>query len=612
MNTRFPFVAALALLAVSCKETAEVEYITSKDGIEFQKTWQRPESITLKGDGTWVLDFGKAAFGQLELKVNGSTGDTLTLHLGECISDGLVERKPGGSRRYRRISLPLEDGCRTYRPEIAKDARNTRHPAVLMPEEVGEVTPFRYVEINGLNRKPSGKAIRRIMVTCPFDDDASYFHSSDEALNTVWDLCKYSIKATTYTGYYVDGDRERICYEADALINQLGHYAVDARYDVARRSFERLLELPTWPTEWSLQMVMVAWYDYLYTGSKELISKHFDALKAHALFALQDSGTGLITSRKGQTPEFLASIARTSKISDIVDWPHSGTLGLAAGQGREGDGYVYTDFNTVVNAYHYQAARCLSKIAEALGRADEARELKEYSDRFYDVFNAAFLDRDKGIYRDGIGTDHSAMHANMFPLAFGLVPDEYRKSVADFVDSRGMACSVYGSQFLLDALYEGGQAQTALDYMTSDAKRGWLNMLREGSTITMEAWGNEFKPNQDWNHAWGAAPADIIPMRLLGVRPLLPAFELVEIRPQIASLEFAEGLVPCCKGGIRIKVSKGRMELDLPDGVKAAVYIPLEDAGQEVSVNGEAREAVTDGSFLKIVSPLEGSNLIRY
>ena len=29
-------------------------------------------------------------------------------------------------------------------------------------------------------------------------------------------------------------------------------------------------------------------------------------------------------------------------------------------------------------------------------------------------------------------------------------------------------------------------------------------MIRVGSTITLEAWDNKFKPNQDWNHAWGA------------------------------------------------------------------------------------------------------------
>lgn len=39
-------------------------------------------------------------------------------------------------------------------------------------------------------------------------------------------------------------------------------------------------------------------------------------------------------------------------------------------------------------------------------------------------------------------------------------------------------------------------------------------MIDQGSTITMEAWSLKAKPNQDWNHAWGAAPANLLPRYL--------------------------------------------------------------------------------------------------
>ena len=81
--------------------------------------------------------------------------------------------------------------------------------------------------------------------------------------------CPFSPELTSsrsFAGIYVDGDRERIPYEADALINQLCHYGVDREYSMARRSHEYLLNRPTWPTEWILQSVLIAWYDYMYTG----------------------------------------------------------------------------------------------------------------------------------------------------------------------------------------------------------------------------------------------------------------------------------------------------------------------------------------------------------
>ena len=60
--------------------------------------------------------------------------------------------------------------------------------------------------------------------------------------------------------------------------------------------------------------------------------------------------------------------------------------------------------------------------------------------------------------------------------------------------------------------------------MTSDSLRSWMNMIRKGATMAMEAWDDTFKPNQDWNHPWGAAPANMIPRGLFGIRPLKPGF----------------------------------------------------------------------------------------
>ena len=63
-----------------------------------------------------------------------------------------------------------------------------------------------------------------------FDDSASSFDSSNSALNQVWGYPKYSIKAPTFAGVYIDGDRDRTRYEADAYIQALGHYVIDRDY----------------------------------------------------------------------------------------------------------------------------------------------------------------------------------------------------------------------------------------------------------------------------------------------------------------------------------------------------------------------------------------------
>src|SRR5690606_31943065 len=94
----------------------------------------------------------------------------------------------------------------------ANEKRNSRNP-IQMPDYIGEVFPFRYISLQGVKGKLEKEALQRKTVFYPFDETASAFSSDDTILNQVWDLCKYTIKATSFTGYYVDGDRERIPYE---------------------------------------------------------------------------------------------------------------------------------------------------------------------------------------------------------------------------------------------------------------------------------------------------------------------------------------------------------------------------------------------------------------
>ena len=523
---------------------------------------------------TTLLDFGRASFASLRVSLESATGgDTVYVAIGEAMKQGRIDPRPGGTIRYYRYPVVLQRGRRTYDIIPAHDGRNTGPQAVLMPDYIGEVAPFRYCQIENYAGSVDADDVVRLTVTYPFDTRASHFVSDNAALNEVWDMCRYTIEATSALGIYIDGDRERIPYEADAIINQLGHYAVDREYAMARRTSEYLLQHPTWPTEWILQALIIAWNDYLYTGDLRSVEQNYDLLSARTLRSLRRDN-GLISTRADDTVStdaFRRSIRFNGNISDIVDWP----------RGSEDDNYVFTPYNTVVNAFHYRAMQLLARMAEALGRHDEARELNDYCDAFRHTFNAAMIDPTTGTYRDGIDTDHRSLHANLFPLAFGLVPEEYERSVVDYIRSRGMACSVYAAQFLLDGLYNMAEGDYALHLLTKDDIRSWRNMIRAGATITFEAWDNSFKPNQDWNHAWGAAPADIIPMRLVGVRPLTPSAATIEVRPQTASLRHVTASVPTIRGTVEVDIDHTdnlyRMRVRIPANTDARILLPAPD-----------------------------------
>jgi hypothetical protein len=602
-----------AFSSVSQFKTAAVltDYATSRYPLQKQDVY--PVAIKSLSNSAWFVDFGKAAFGTIRLTLLGKTeSDTVLVHLGEAQKDGRINRIPGGTIRYSVHKLILKSGWNTYEIAINPDKRNTGPNAILMPEYIGEVTPFRYCEIEGYSEPIHKNQVIQEIVFYPFDETESYFNSSDSVLNQVWNLCKYSIKATSFCGTYVDGDRERIPYEADAYINQLGHYGVAREYSMARHSEEYLINRPTWPTEWILQSVLMAWNDYLYTGNKESLQHFYTDLKAKALLPLADE-SGLISTKTGKvTQEVLESIHFAGTLKDIVDWPQTGILGLGKNEPGETDGFVFKDLNTVVNAYHYQAVNQLAQIAKVLNQESDEKQFAAQALKIKTAFNNKLLDKKNGVYFDGIGTDHSSLHANMFPLTFGLVPEKSVSKVSRFVQSRGMACSVYGSQFLLDAVYDGNNADYGLELLSSTSERSWYNMIRVGSTISLEAWDNKYKPNQDWNHAWGAAPANIIPRKLMGIEPLEPGFRKIRIKPQPASLEYAEIKCPTIRGDVLMSFQNKpqqsfSMNLTIPANTTADIYLPFWSKSQKVMMNGNAVKYRLEGNFAVIENVGSGS-----
>ena len=589
------------------------DYATSRYPLQKQDVY--PVTIKALSDSHQFIDFGKAAFGTIRLTLLGKNeSDTVTIHLGEAQKDGRINRTPGGTIRYSAHKLVLKSGWNTYTIAIPPDKRNTGPQAVLMPQYIGEVTPFRYCELEGYSEPLSKNQIVQEIVFYPFDETESHFASSDTVLNQVWDLCKYSIKATSFLGVYVDGNRERIPYEADAYINQLGHYGVAREYSIGRYSHEYLINRPTWPTEWILQSVLMAWNDYLYTGNKESLQNFYTDLKAKALLPLADE-SGFISTKTGKvTSEVLESIHFKGTLKDIVDWPQTGILGLGKNEPGETDGFVFQDVNAVVNAYHYQAVSQLAQIAKVLNQSSDEQQFAVKAAKLKASFNEKLLDKKRGVYFDGIGTNHASLHANMFPLTFGLVPEKYVGKISGFVQSRGMACSVYGSQFLMDAVYDGNNPDYGLQLLTSTSDRSWYNMIRVGSTISLEAWDNKYKPNQDWNHAWGAAPANIIPRKLMGIEPLEPGFRKIRIKPQPASLEHAEIKCPTIRGDVLLSFKNKlqqsfSMNLTIPANTTADVYLPFWSKSQKVSMNGNAVKYRQEGNFAIVEEVGSGKNV---
>ncbi|MDO8905075.1 alpha-L-rhamnosidase C-terminal domain-containing protein [Hydrogenophaga sp.] len=521
------------------------------------------------GEGHWFFDFGQARFGQAVIVWPEAPATTVRMHLGEMRSaQGQLERQPPGTVRYQAHDLVLEPSPTLRQPVLQwQPPPWLKSGFIATPPGTGEVMPFRFVELEAAPAGFRPEYLRRHALALPHDATAAHFRSSSPDLDAVWDLSRHTALATTFLGIYVDGDRERLPYEGDAHIHQLSHYNQDRSYATARHTLEFLLQQPTWPLEWQVHPLLMAWEDLLHTGDTALISVHQERLAASTLTALARSDGLIVNSAERQTAAFRESLGQGRRLHTLVDWPPG-----------ERDGHVITPVDAVANAYHHRGLVLMGRIALALGQMEEAEQWQARAEKVRNSFHRVFFDTEMQRYRDGEGVDHHSLHANLFALRFGLVPEAHRSAVLGFVHSRGMAASVYGAQHLLDALYEHGEAQTALDRMRARGPRTWLNMLEQGSTMTLEAWDLSAKSNLDWNHAWGSAPANVIPRRLVGVRPLLPGARHVLVQPQPGDLDWFDARVPTQRGPVDVqwqrRVDGHRLMVQVPANTRAELHLP--------------------------------------
>lgn len=244
------------------------EYATARYPLEMQAI--APLRVVKKGEGHYFVEFAKAAFGTLRFIFNDGAGGAVTVELSEHRSapDEVWRPTPADLRArssigYLKTTMQFSGSREAVTLRLPERSRPTREE---LPFGIASVMPFRFVELINCPNTITKDNVRQLAVFYHFNGDASRFASSSKVLNDVWDLCKYSMKATSFCGVYVDGHRERLPYEADAYLNQLGHYCVDREFTLARHSHEWLITHPTWPTEWITHSVLMAWADFMHTG----------------------------------------------------------------------------------------------------------------------------------------------------------------------------------------------------------------------------------------------------------------------------------------------------------------------------------------------------------
>ncbi len=523
-------------------ERPAIQGLTGLPTRNLKQEIRRPVTAEAIGPGAWRLDFHRNVVGGIRLSVNGTAGTHVDVLLGEELNDDGSVRYRMRTRNHYQDRWTLADGPQTL-------------------EHFG-YRVFRYAELHGLPESVTADDITGVGWVYPFDMEAAAFSSSDPHLDEIWKFSRDSIRLLNMELYMDTPSRERRAYEADAFLQQLAHYALDREFALARFSTEYLFHHYTWPTEWKLTSPSAAWRDYLHTGDLRSASRYYELLRDTKTLDEFLDDRGLVVKHPGGPH-------RPDSWTDIVDWP----VALR-------DGYVFGNVNTVINAYNHRTMRDLGHLASALGRDDEAESFATIAATTAAAINQYLFDEEAGLYRDGEGIDHHALHASIFPLAFGIATE--REAVAAHaLAERRIVGNIFSAAFQIEALFSLGRDRDAIDLLTCDGLKSWRNMIRLGAGTTMETWDPSLKPNTTYSHPAGASPAYLIPMGLFGIDAIEPAHRRFTVTPRPGDLESAEIRVPTLSGTIlaAIRQSDTHLELQLtvPANTTAEVNLPASD-----------------------------------
>ena len=521
-----------------------------------------PVSVATNAAGHLVFDFGRHVFGWVE--VDAVRPGPYELVWGELLdSSGSVQTNELYTRRQGRIR------CARTKGEF-RGAGWTRIPYVADgwcafnrndAGKFGKVMPFRWLEVVSAPFAVAPGNVRQVPIYYPYDMSESSFSCDSEPLERVYGFCKRSIRATSFMGMFIDGDRERLPYEGDSFLTQLSTYAATSDDTLVRRTIDHLSVHTTWPTEFRQFFIRMVYEDWMHSGKTDLVRKYYAMMKdVKSWRGLRRADGLLVTPGEKMTPS-----PDGGMFCDIVDWAKCYR-----------DGFVFTPVNAVVNALHYRNLKELEAMARAIGEERDAAVFSDEAAQTFAAFQAVLFDSSAGRYRDGEGTDHATVQGNAMALACGVVPKESAGRVADYVASKGFSCGTYMAHFVLEALFAAGREDEAIRLMASDAHRSWLGMMAKGATIVMEFWDLTLEEGgrvPDMNHSWSTSPLGMISRRVLGVNPLKPGFEEVSIAPRPGPLGRLSGTVPTPQGQVRLKMvrdgARWNVEVETP---KAAEF----------------------------------------
>lgn len=495
----------------------------------------KPSSFSKIKKDNFKYDFGTMFSGWVKLKVKGNKGDTLKLNFYEDSGNSFEQ-----SDTYILKGSELE----IWEPKFTWHA-------------------FRYVEIESNNVELNIDNIEGRIVNTDVSS-AGNFECSNDLFTRIENDYKKTQTGNMHGGVPSDcPHRERRGYTGDGQISAqaaIYNFEMQSFYtkwlnDISDAQNKITGYVPnTVPyhgggggTPWGSAYIIIPWYMYLYYGDKQILADHYDGMKKYLGYL------NSITDKEGLVVE-----------KELGEWVPPTETEIPP--------------SLVSSAYYYYDLTLITKIAAVLGKPTDSKKFTEKAEKVKSAFNKRYFNTSTNNYSIG------RQGANVFPLAFGLVPNEIGKKVFDNL-AQNIEIKTIGhfdtgmmaTPYLLEVLTKYGRPDLAYTIMNRRDFPSFGYNIERGATSIWETWlGHDSHSHPMFGSvcAWFfQALGGILP------DPENPGFKHIIIKPVLVSdLDFVSASYHSIYGEIKSDwvYSNGNLNFNvsIPPNTKAEIYLP--------------------------------------
>lgn len=515
------------------------------------------KSVTKIDDYTYRYDLEQNISGVTEFRVKGDAGTIITLEHAELLDENGRIRMSNLDEHYR----PTDDSDPFQKDIFILSGKGED---VFMPKF--NYKGFQYVEVK--SSKPIELTKDNLTAWFMHSDvpPIGSLETSNPLINKIWRATNNAYLSNLF-GYPTDcPQREKNGWTGDA------HIAIET----ALYNFDGITVYEKWLADhrdeqqpngvlasiipssgwgynwgngldWTSTIAIIPWSIYEFYGDSRLLRDCYDNIKLYVDHVsdlspdgLTDWGLGDWVPVKSKTPvEFTSSI------------------------------------------YYYVDATILANAAKMFNNQEDYEKYSALAEKIKRAVNDKYLNTETGIYGEGVQTELSV------PLQWGIVPEAYRRQVADNLARRVIAdgshidVGLLGSKAILNALSENGYADLAFIIASQQTYPSWGYWISKGATTLYEAWAVEPGKETSLNHIMFGEIGAWFYKALGGIRidQQAPGFKNTILKPQfVKDLNFSKVTYESPYGDITSNWErKGKTinyKVVIPANSKAEFYIP--------------------------------------